>query len=64
MVDSNLDDDFQPPLLFIKRSKDIAVVLKSLFRILNSYYIGRSNTQDNYPQPKRLKDKDKSTHSD
>ncbi|KAG1454964.1 hypothetical protein G6F56_007191 [Rhizopus delemar] len=44
MVDINLDNDFQPPLLFIKRS--------------------RSNTQDNCPQPKRLKDKDGSTHSD
>lgn len=63
-VDSNSDDDFRPPLLFIKRSKDIAVVLKSLFRILNSYYIGRNNTQNNCPQPKRLKDKDGSTPSD
>ncbi|KAG1472966.1 hypothetical protein G6F56_001227 [Rhizopus delemar] len=26
--------------------------------------MGRSNTQNNYPQPKRLKDKDGSTHSD
>ncbi|KAG1470698.1 hypothetical protein G6F56_002529 [Rhizopus delemar] len=44
MVGSSSDDDFQPPLLFIKRS--------------------RSNTQNNYPQPKRLEDKDGSTHSD
>ncbi|KAG1470370.1 hypothetical protein G6F56_002722 [Rhizopus delemar] len=43
-VDSNSDDDFRPPLLFIKRS--------------------RNNTQNNCPQPKRLKDKDGSTPSD